>query len=236
MTALVARPTRKAVLIDLGGVLIPDCLPAAAAAWSTRLGLTQQAFLGALFGGSDDQVLTGQVSEPAWWNIVAGRLGAGPGLLAELRQDLATREGWDEALVALLRRLRGHAKTAIVSNAWPGTRARMAEAGKLDVADEIVLSCEAGYAKPDARIYQAALRRLAAAPGDALFIDDTLSCRSAAPSASTVGDEGSPAEGEYNRVSTADHSGACWQARPSGGGPGCPEGRSEPAGRHADQA
>lgn len=173
VTAAVVRPAGKAVLIDLGGVLVADSLPAVAAAWSTRLGLTQQAFLGALFGGSDDQVLTGRVSEPAWWDIVAGRLGAAPAQLAELQQDLASREVWDEVLVALLRRLRGHAKTAIVSNAWPGARARMAEAGKLDIADEIVLSCEAGYAKPDPRIYQAALRRLAVTPGDALFIDDT---------------------------------------------------------------
>ena len=152
MTVPGARPARKAVLIDLGGVLLPDYLSAAAIAWSTRLGLTQQAFLGALFGGSDDQVLTGQVSEPAWWDIVAARLGAGPGLLAELRADLASREVWDEALAALLRRLRGHVKTAIVSNAWPEARARIAEAGKLDIADEIVLSCEAGYAKPDPRL------------------------------------------------------------------------------------
>jgi putative hydrolase of the HAD superfamily len=164
---------RKAVLIDLGGVLIPEYLPATAAAWSTRLGLTQQAFLDALFAGSDHQVLTGKVSEPAWWDIVAGRLGVSPGLLAELRQDLASREEWDETLVGFLRRVRGDAKTAIVSNAWPQTRARMAQAGKLDIADEIVLSCEAGYAKPDPRIYQATLRRLSAAPGDALFIDDT---------------------------------------------------------------
>jgi putative hydrolase of the HAD superfamily len=35
------------------------------------------------------------------------------------------------------------------------------------------LSCEAGYAKPDPRIYHAALRRLAASPGSARFIDDT---------------------------------------------------------------
>jgi putative hydrolase of the HAD superfamily len=42
-----------------------------------------------------------------------------------------------------------------------------------DIANAIVLSCEAGYAKPDVRIYQAALRQLAVAPSDALFIDDT---------------------------------------------------------------
>jgi putative hydrolase of the HAD superfamily len=112
------------------------------------------------------------VSEPAWWGIVAGRLGAGPGLLAELQEDLASREQWDDALVTFLRRLRGQAGTAIVSNAWPATRARMAAAGMLDIADEIVLSGEVGYAKPDPRIYQDALQRLAASPRDALFIDN----------------------------------------------------------------
>jgi hypothetical protein len=71
------------------------------------------------------------------------------GLLAKLRRDLASREVWDEALVALLRGLRGRAKTAIVSNAWPGIRARMSQAGMLDIADQVILSCEAGYAKPD---------------------------------------------------------------------------------------
>ena len=172
MTAAVT-PASKAVLIDLGGVLAADYLPAAAAAWGTRLGISQQAFLAALFGGSDDQVLTGRVSEPAWWDVVAARLHAGPGVVAELRQDLASREVWDQALVALLRRLRGHAKTAIVSNAWPSARVGMSRAGMLDITDEIVLSCEAGYAKPDPRIYHAALRQLAASPGSALFIDDT---------------------------------------------------------------
>jgi putative hydrolase of the HAD superfamily len=173
MTAAVGRPAGKTVLIDLGGVLIGDYLPTAAAAWGTGLGISQQAFLAALFGGSDDQVLTGQVSEPAWWDIVAARLHADPGLLAELRQDLASREVWDQALVALLRRLRGHAKTAIVSNAWPGTRARMSQAGMLDIADKVILSGEVGYAKPDPRIYHAALRPLATSPSSALFIDDT---------------------------------------------------------------
>jgi putative hydrolase of the HAD superfamily len=163
----------KAILIDIGGVLVPSILPAAADDWGSRLGMPPAAFLGALFGGSDDQVLTGRVSEPAWWDIVATRLDSGPELVAELRGDLAAREQWDDALVAFLRGLRGQAGRALVSNAWPGTRHRMAQAGLLDVADEIVLSCEVGYAKPDPRIYRTALHRLAAGPGAALFIDDT---------------------------------------------------------------
>jgi len=201
--AIAAAPARravKAVLIDIGGVLIPDYLPAAAAHWSTRLGITQQAFLAALFGGSDGQVLTGKVSEPAWWNTIAARLDAGPGALAELRRDLASREMWDEALVTLLRRLRGHAKTAIVSNAWPRTRASMAQAGMTDIADEIVLSCEVGYAKPDARIYRAALRHLAASPGDALFIDDTPGHVTAAESLGMTGHVHTTTTGTITRI------------------------------------
>jgi putative hydrolase of the HAD superfamily len=154
-------------------VLIPGYLPAAAADWSARLGISPRSFLGALFGGNDDQVLVGRVSEASWWGVVGERLQAGPDVITELRRDLASRESWDGALVACLRRLRGHALTAVVSNTWPGMRARMAAAGLLDIVDEIVLSCEAGYAKPDARIYATALQRLGADPRDALFIDDT---------------------------------------------------------------
>ena len=69
-------PPGQAILIDIGGVLIPGYLPAAAAEWGARLGVSPQAFLAALFGGSDDQALTGRVSEPRWWAVVAGRLRA----------------------------------------------------------------------------------------------------------------------------------------------------------------
>jgi putative hydrolase of the HAD superfamily len=164
-----SRPARKAILIDIGGVLARDPLPAVAAAWADRLGMSWQAFLGAVFGGSDDGVLTGKVSEPEWWAIVAGRLPADPGLIAGLRRDLS-RTDWNDELVTFVRRLRGQARVALVSNAWPHMRASLIEAGLADIA---VLSCEIGYAKPDARIYTAALRRLAASPGEALFIDDT---------------------------------------------------------------
>jgi putative hydrolase of the HAD superfamily len=49
----------------------------------------------------------------------------------------------------------------------------MAKAGLLDIAAEVILSCEVGYAKPHARIYTLALQRVGADPRDALFIDDT---------------------------------------------------------------
>jgi putative hydrolase of the HAD superfamily len=171
--ATIDVPQRPAILIDIGGVLVPDYLTAAATTWGSRLGIAPRAFITALFAGNDDQILIGRTSEAAWWQIVADRLRVREDLTAEIRSDLAARHTWNTALLTCLRRIRERATIAIVSNAWPDTRTRIADAGLLDLADAIVLSCEVGHAKPDPRIYAIALHRIGANPTQALFIDDT---------------------------------------------------------------
>jgi putative hydrolase of the HAD superfamily len=177
----------RAILADLGGVLLSDGLPAVAAAWSLRLGLSEQSLLAAIFGGSDDQVLIGHVSESGWWSMVGDRLGVGPTTVAQLRGAMARAGAWDDLLVAYFRRLRGNARTAIVSNAWPEMRVRLREAHLEDLVDEVVLSCEVGCAKPDQRIYVLALQRLGVELRDALLIDDAASHVAAARSAGMTG-------------------------------------------------
>ncbi|QHC23083.1 HAD-IA family hydrolase [Streptomyces sp. GS7] len=173
MTVL-ARDTTPVILIDIGGVLSPDHLPAAAARWSGRLGISQQDFLGALFGGNDEWILIGRTSQEDWWRTIRGRLRISGELLSEIRRDLAAGQRWDAELVAGLRDLRGAARTVIVSNAWPEMRGGLPGSGVLDAVHDVVLSCDAGCAKPDPRIYAIALERAAAAtPAQALFIDDT---------------------------------------------------------------
>jgi putative hydrolase of the HAD superfamily len=161
----------RAVLIDLGGVLAH--MPGFDEAWSARFGMTTAEFLSAVYAGSDDTVLIGATTEADWWRLVAGRLGTTAGVIDEMQLDLAARERWDDALVTLLRGLRGSVPTAIVSNAWPDTRARLDRDGMLDLADEFILSGEVGCAKPDPRIFEIALERVGAEPANALFIDDT---------------------------------------------------------------
>jgi putative hydrolase of the HAD superfamily len=166
------RRLPRAILIDAGGVLIPDYWPAAAADWAARLGTFPSSFMAALFGGSDDEVLVGRVGEDAWWQVVAGRLQIGADLLAELRADLAARSSWDAALLACLADIHGSASIVIVSNAWPHMRERIAEGGLLDIADHVVLSCEVGQAKPAPAIYRAALQEAGAQARNVLFVDD----------------------------------------------------------------
>ena len=176
------------VLVDVGGVLCSDGLPAVMATWSRRLDVSQQSLLRAVFAGSDEAVLVGRKDEDTWWQVVAERLGIGPGLLSGLREAITSAGVWDHKLVAYLPSLQGRARLAIVSNAWPHLRARLADQQHLcQVADTVVLSCEVGCAKPDPRIYRLALDHLSVAADKALFIDDTPGHVAAAISAGLRG-------------------------------------------------
>jgi len=164
----------RSVLLDLGGVLETGCWPGVAEVWAPRLGITTEQMLAAVFGGSDETVLVGRMSEDDWWQQhVRRRLSISRTTLGRLRADIAARWSWDEQLLGYVARLGSRMRTAIVSNAWPHTRARLAADGVADLFDEVVLSCEAGVAKPDRRIFELALGRLGAEPGRTLFIDDT---------------------------------------------------------------
>ncbi|HEY5988511.1 MAG TPA: hypothetical protein VIV12_19345 [Streptosporangiaceae bacterium] len=56
----------RSVLVDLGGVLETGCWHGIAEARAPRLGITTQQMLAAVFGGSDDTVLVGRMSEDDW--------------------------------------------------------------------------------------------------------------------------------------------------------------------------
>jgi putative hydrolase of the HAD superfamily len=157
----------------VGGVLCSDELPAVAATWSRRLGITERSLQAAIYAGSDEGVLVGREREDDWWNVVASRLGVGADLLNGLRREIASAGAWDEELLAFLGSVRGQTRVAIVSNAWPHLRARLVREHVEEVADEVVLSCDVGCAKPDTRIYKLALGRLSVTPGQALLVDDT---------------------------------------------------------------
>lgn len=169
----VRQPPERALLVDVGNVLCSDGLPVVTATWTRRLGISAQSLLQAVYADSDEGVLVGRQSEDAWWQVVADRLRIGHNLLSGLRDEITSAGTWDDQLLDVLASLRGQVCVAIVSNAWPHLRVKLAEQHLDEVADTVVLSCEVGYAKPDPRIYRLVLDRLKVAAGKALLIDDT---------------------------------------------------------------
>jgi putative hydrolase of the HAD superfamily len=71
--------------------------------------------------------------------------------------------------------LRGEGlRLAVVSNWDCSLRSVLAELGLAGAVDAIVVSAEVGATKPDAAIFQAALRELRREPGEAVFVGDSL--------------------------------------------------------------
>lgn len=100
-----------------------------------------------------------------------------PSLVAAMaaleRTFVATDMYLFEDSLPVLRELRRRGvRTAIVSNCSHETPALIARLGLADEVDEVVLSFEVRSAKPDPGIYLAALERLGAAAGEAVFVDD----------------------------------------------------------------
>ncbi|MDI6409333.1 HAD family phosphatase [Streptomyces albus] len=195
MSAAAAR-RRPALLIDLGGVLVHDKLPAASAKWAARLDISERDFVTAVYAGNDTEVLVGRMSGAEWWSVVRQRLGLTEDQLAEVRADLVAHPVWDRTLLDAVAALRGRAAVAFVSNAWPDARPNLGEV--LETADVTVLSCEVGFAKPDPRIYTHTLDLLGVAAQDALFVDDM------APNVAAARALGMSAHQHTDRASTLD--------------------------------
>ncbi len=77
--------------------------------------------------------------------------------------------------IATLEALRPHVKLGLITNGPSRTQRPKIEQFRLaDYLDVLIVSEEAGVAKPDPRIFQLALQQLRLAPGQALYVGDSL--------------------------------------------------------------
>jgi epoxide hydrolase-like predicted phosphatase len=167
----------KAVIFDVGGVLIRTHSWAGREKWATRLGLDAREFEDFVFSGeSGRQAQLGQISSAEHWTWLADHFGLDETGMAELRRDFFSGDRLDESLVAYIKRLRqaGY-RTGLLSNA--GGEARHLLSGDypiIDHFDGVVISAEVGVMKPDPKIYQLAAERVEVDVTEALFVDDVV--------------------------------------------------------------
>ena len=168
----------RAVVFDIGGVLeiTPDL--GVDRRWETRLGLPAGEINARLRDvwqvGSIGTITLDDVHE-----ALKDRLGLDDEQLAQFMADL-----WryyvgtaNTELIEYARRLRPRYRTGIVSNSFVGAREReQAAYGFDDLVEEIVYSHEAGFSKPDPRIYALVCTRLNVPPEEMVFLDDVEAC------------------------------------------------------------
>ena len=168
----------RAVVFDIGGVLeiTPDL--GIDRLWETRLGLPAGEMLVRMRDiwrdGSIGTITLDDVHE-----ALRDRLDLDDQTVAQYMADL-WREYLGTAnteLIEYARRLRPRHRTGIVSNSFVGAREReQAAYGFEGLVEEIVYSHEAGFSKPDPRIYALICSRLNVPPGEMVFLDDAEAC------------------------------------------------------------
>jgi putative hydrolase of the HAD superfamily len=168
--------TYRAVLFDLGGVVVGSPLHAIAA-YEEELGIP---------AGSVNRVVVGTGPEGAWSRLERGELtlepfyeafdhecaAAGCGLSARtLMERVAGATAPRPAMLEAIARIRAQGLIAgAITNNWV---AEEGSAGSLrHLFDLVVESAIEGMRKPDPRIFNIACERLRIQPSDAVFLDD----------------------------------------------------------------
>jgi epoxide hydrolase-like predicted phosphatase len=173
-SVILARVMIKAIIFDLGGVLLrtEDFTPRERLA--ERLGMDRHELEELIFGGdSGDKAQRGEISTEQHWQNVSYLLGYDRHKLKSMLDEFFYTDQLDAELVEYIRILHRSYKTALLSNATDDLRQRIEEQWHFeDAFDVIVISAEVGVAKPDPRIFRLALEQLEVQASEAIFVDD----------------------------------------------------------------
>jgi putative hydrolase of the HAD superfamily len=168
--------TLRAIIWDVGGVLVhtEDLTPRIQLA--DRLGTTREELEAVVFGSpSSIAAQCGRLSVRKHWETVLATWDLPPRELAAFLAAFWGRDLIDMDLVGFIRGLRTNYTTAILSNAFSNLRKLLTERWRIgDAFDHLIISAEVGVIKPDPRIYHLALDRMGIAPAEAVFTDDVI--------------------------------------------------------------
>ena len=163
----------QVLLLDVGGVIVPEPDPERLTAIGRQLDLPEGALRALLYEGDAWMgISTGGLGEDEYWRLVAGRIGRPPLTLHTLLAPIWRSGTADPAMVDLMRAARSPVRVAILSNDTLGLEARLQAMGVADLADPIINSARLGLRKPDPRIYHRALSILGVPATAVLFVDD----------------------------------------------------------------
>lgn len=164
----------KAVIFDLGGVLVRTVDPSPRIALADQLGTTRQELERVVFlSKSSIESEMGRISVEAHWQWVIDHYGQKELAPMEAYQQFFSGDILDQELIAHIQKIRGKWKTGLVSNAWKNSRNLYNERFDfLQNFDVLIFSSEVGVRKPDPRIFRMVLNQLDIQPQESIFVDD----------------------------------------------------------------
>ena len=162
----------EAVIFDWGGVLIDDPAASRLRYCADVLSAPKDA-LAEMIARSMPDFQRGVISEDTFWEQVCAELNVPTPKGRSLWGD-----GFDAAYIArpemfafAAKLQRRGCKTAVLSNTEAPAVEYFARMG-YDMFDSLVFSCSEGVRKPERRIYEIAVEKVASPPGRTVYIDD----------------------------------------------------------------
>ena len=168
----------RAVLFDLGGVIVRTEYQAPRQHLAESLGMDYDDIDKIVFGGgingSAARATLGQISEDEHWLNVMKILKQPASENERIRAEFFAGDIIDRTLLDFLRSIRPKYRTGLISNAWSGLRNYILREKFDDAFECMVISSEVGAAKPDPKIFQIALEQLQVRANEAVFVDDFI--------------------------------------------------------------
>jgi putative hydrolase of the HAD superfamily len=164
----------KAVIFDVGGVLVHTEDPTPRRELEMRLGLQPGEAEYLVYNSAMGQkAQRGEISAQQLWRWIQEHFHLDEMGLAAFRRQFWGGDRLNTSLLALVRSLRRHYQTAIISNAMDDLLPMLTERYPVaDAFDLIVGSAYEGILKPAPEIFLRTLERLGRQPEEAIFIDD----------------------------------------------------------------
>ncbi|HWQ46823.1 MAG TPA: HAD family phosphatase [Longilinea sp.] len=165
----------KAVIFDMGGVILRTMDRTTRTALAARFGLSCDDLEIFVFGNDTAaQATIGVIPEEAHWQAVGAKFGLDDKQMVDFQMNFWHGDAIDKDLRKFIDSLRPKQHTALLSNAFGNARKMLNTSfpGTLEVFDTIVFSAEVGLAKPDPRIYHLVLDKVHVQPSEAIFVDD----------------------------------------------------------------
>ncbi len=167
----------RALIWDMGGVLVRNMDPSIRGRLGAPYGLTYMDMENLFFGNEVAlKASIGQATEADAWVFVQQKLNIPVEKMPKFIEDFFSCDKFDEDLYAFTMQLKPRIRIGLLSNAYPETRASLARRFPhfYDMFDATVFSAEEKMAKPDPQIYRLMLERLGVEAETAVFVDDFI--------------------------------------------------------------
>lgn len=167
----------RAVIFDLGGVLLRTDNPAPRVALAERLGKTRAELEDAVFQNPVmQQAERGQATQEQTWEELARRLDLPLEQIPAVLREFFAGDEVDFSLIKLIQSLRPAYTTVLLSNNWVPDLALFVreKLAIVDAFDIIINSAQVGMVKPFPEIYHYTLQAIGVLPEEAVFVDDAI--------------------------------------------------------------